>query len=121
MGGKLFYATVKYSRLIISIHNTFDLKTNCWNHIAVTCQQFKIKVFVNGTEQALRDQWNGYFFSSTGHYQTEYMVGNNPDLVQMPMANGVFVGAVMDLYVTGTALSVKQISDLSKGERPVST
>ena len=37
----------------------------------------------------------------------------------MPMANGVFVGAVMDLYVTGIALSGKQVSDLSKGERSV--
>ncbi|CAH3159732.1 unnamed protein product [Porites evermanni] len=34
----------------------------------------------------------------------------------MPMANGVFVGAVMDLYVTGIALSGKQVYDLSKGK-----
>ena len=67
------------------------------------------------------DQWNEYFFSSLGRYQSEYIIGNDPGLVQMPMANGVFVGAVMDLYVTGMALSVKQISDLSKGERSVST
>ena len=37
----------------------------------------------------------------------------------MPMANGVFVGAVMDLYVTGIALSAKQVSDLSKGENSI--
>ena len=37
----------------------------------------------------------------------------------MPMANGVFVGAVMDLYVTGIALSGKQVSDLSKGESSI--
>ena len=37
----------------------------------------------------------------------------------MPMANGVFVGAVMDLYVTGIALSAKQVSDLSKGESSI--
>ena len=37
----------------------------------------------------------------------------------MPMANGVFVRAVMDLYVTGIALSAKQVSDLSKGESSV--
>ena len=35
------------------------------------------------------------------------------------MANGVFVGAVMDLYVTGIVLSVKQIGDLSKGESSI--
>ena len=120
-GGKLFYVTVKNSRLILSIHNTFDLQINYWNHVAVTCQLHKIKVFVNGTEEALIDQWNEYFFSSLGRYQSEYIIGNALGLVQMPMANGVFVGAVMDLYVTGMALSVKQISDLSKGERSVST
>ena len=118
-GGKLFYVTVKNSRLILSIHNTFDLQINYWNHVAVTCQLHKIKVFVNGTEEALIDQWNEYFFSSLGHYQSEYIIGNDPVLVQMPMANGVFVGAVMDLYVTGIALSGRQVYDLSKGESSI--
>ena len=118
-GGKLFYVTVKNSRLILSIHNTFHLQINYWNHVAVTCQQHKIKVFVNGTEKALVDQWNEYFFSSLGRYQSDYIIGNDPGLVQMPMANGVFVGAVMDLYVTGIALSVKQIGDLMKGESSI--
>ena len=76
-------------------------------------------MFVNGTEEALVDQWNEYFFSSLGHYQPEYIIGNDPGFVQMPMANGVFVGAVMDLYVTGIALSAKQVSDLSKGESSI--
>ena len=117
--GKLFYVTVKNSRLILSIHNTFQLQVSYWNHVAVTCQQHKIKVFVNGTEKALVDQWNEYFFSSLGRYQSEYIIGNDPGLVQMPMANGVFVGAVMDLYVTGIALSAKQVSELSKGESSI--
>ena len=119
-GGKLFYVTVKNSRLILSIHNTFHLKINYWNHVAVTCELHKIKVFVNGMEEALTDQWNEHFFSSLGRYQSEYIIGNNPVLVQMPMANGVFVGAVMDLYVTGIALSGEQVSDLSKGEGSIS-
>ena len=114
-GGKLFYVTVKKSRLLLSLHNTFDLQISYWNHVAVTRQQHKIKVFVNGTEEALMDQWNEYFFSSLGHYQPEYIIGNDPGLLQMPMTNCVFVGAVMDLYVTGIALSAKQVSDLSKG------
>ena len=76
-------------------------------------------MFVNGTEEALIDQWNEYFFSSLGRYQSEYIIGNDPVLVQMPMANGVFVGAVMDLYVTGIALSATQVSDLSKGKSSV--
>ena len=119
-GGKQFYVTVKNSRLILSIDNTFHLQINYWNHVAVTCQLHKIKVFVNGTEEALIDQWNEYFFSSLGRYQSEYIIGNGPDLVQMPMANGVFVGAVMDLYVTGIALSRKQVYDLSEGESSIS-
>ena len=115
-GGKLFYVTVKKSRLLLSIDNTFHLQISYWNHVAVTCQLHKIKVFVNGTEEALIDQWNEYYFSSLGHHQPEYIIGNDPGLVQMPMTNCVFVGAVMDLYVTGIALSAKQVSDLSKGE-----
>ena len=118
-GGKLFYVTVKNSRLILSIHNAFDLQINYWNHVAVTCQLHKIKVFVNGREEALRDEWDEYFFSSLGRYQSEYIIGNDPDFVQMPMANGVFVGAVMDLYVTGIALSGRQVYDLSKGESSI--
>ena len=117
-GGKLFYVTVKKSRLLLSIYNIFHLQISHWNHVAVTCQLHKIKVFVNGTEEELIGQWNEYFFSSLGRYQPEYIM-NDPGLVQMPMANGVFVGAVMDLYVTGIALSAKQVSDLSKGESSI--
>ena len=77
-------------------------------------------MFVDGTEEPLIDQWNEHFFSSLGLYQPKYIIGNDPGLVQMPMANGVFVGAVMDLYVTGIALSGKQVYDLSKGESSIS-
>ena len=118
-GGKVFYVTVKKSRLLLSIDNTFHLQISYWNHVAVTCQLHKIKVFVDGTEEPLIDQWNEHFFSSLGLYQPKYIIGNDPGLVQMPMANGVFVGAVMDLYVTGIALSTKQIGDLVKGESSI--
>ena len=77
-------------------------------------------MFINGTEETLTDEWNKYFLSSLGRYQPEYIIGNDPVLVQMPMANGVFVGAVMDLYVTGKALSGEQVYDLSKGESSIS-
>ena len=79
----------------------------------------KIKVFVNGAEEALIDQRKENFFSSLGRYQPEYIIGNDPVLVKMPMTNGVFVGAVMDLYVTGIVLSPRQVSDLSKGKSSV--
>ena len=77
-------------------------------------------MFVNGAEEALIDQRKENFFSSLGRYQQEYIIGNDPVLVKMPMTNGVFVGAVMDLYVTGIALSGKQVYDLSKGESSIS-
>ena len=118
-GGKLFYVTVKKSRLLLSIDNTFHSQISYWNHVAVTCQLHKIKVFVDGTEEPLIDQWNEHFFSSLGLYQPKYIIGNDPGLVQMPMANGVFVGAGMDLYMTEIALSAKQVSDLSKGESSI--
>ena len=63
----------------------------------------------------MKFQWNEYYFLSLTRYQPEYIIGNDPGLAKMPMVNGVFVGAVMDLYVTGIALSAKQVSDLSKG------
>ena len=119
--GKLFYVTVKNSTLILSIHNTFHLQINSWNHVAVTCQEHKIKVLVNGTKKALVDQWNEYFFSSLDRYQSEYIIGNDHVWSRCQWQMGCLLGAVMDLYVTGMALSVKQISDLSKGERSVST
>ena len=76
-------------------------------------------MFVNGAEEALIDQRKENFFSSLGRYQPEYIIGNDPVLVKMPMTNGVFVGAVMDLYVTGIVLSPRQVSDLSKGKSSV--
>ena len=118
MNGRLLYATIKSSRVILSIHNSLE-KTNFaikyWNHIAVTCSQFQIKVFVNGTEIPMKEQRNEYLFLLADHRETENTIGNNPYLFKLPFVNGTFDGAVMDLHVIGIALSATEISDLSKG------
>lgn len=123
MSGRLFYATIKNSRVILSIHNSLEKTSfaiNFWNHIAVTCTQSQIKVFVNGTEIPVKEQWNEYLFllatSRDRNLSTENVIGNDPDLLKLPLVNGTFDGAVMDLYVIGIALSSNKISDLRKGE-----
>lgn len=124
MSGRLFYATIKNSRVILSIFNSLE-KTNFginfWNHIAVTCTQSQIKVFVNGTEiPPVKEQWNEYLFllatARDRNLSSENVIGNDPDLLKLPLVNETFDGAVMDLHVTGIALSANKISDLSKGE-----
>ena len=118
MSGRLLYATIKSSRVILSIYNSLE-KSNfaikCWNHIAVTCSQFQIQVLVNGTEIPMKEQRNEYLFLLADHRETENIIGNNPYLLKLPFVNGTFDGAVMDLHVIGTALSATEISDLSKG------
>ena len=124
MSGRLFYATMKNSRVILSIFNSLE-KTNFginfWNHIAVTCTQSQIKVFVNGTEiPPVKEQWNEYLFllatARDRNISSENVIGNDPDLLKLPLVNGTFDGAVMDLHVIGIALSANKISDLSKSE-----
>ena len=117
ISGKLFYLAIKSSILFLSVYNTLEeaqFSKNDWNHIAVTCRHFEMKVFVNGTGTALKKQWNEYFFLSD-RFQHYYIIGNNPDLFKIPLITQRFVGTVMDLYVVGMALSVDQISDLFKG------
>ena len=122
MSGKLFYVAIKKSVIFLSVYNTLekaDFKNNDWNHIAVTCEQFKIRVFVNGSEKFLQEQWNEYFefFLTSDRGESDNAIGNDPVLFDIPLINEPFVGSVMDLYVIGMALSVNHISDLSNGER----
>ena len=116
--GKLFYAAIKNSSVILSIHNTItkaNFAFSDWNHLAITCEESKIKIFVNGTEILTKEQWNEFFFLSSDHLETENVIGNHPVLFKLPLINKPFVGALMDLHVIETALSANQISDLSKG------
>jgi len=118
ISGKLFYVTLKRSILVISLFDTFEeasFSNRDWNHSAVTCEQFKIKLFVNGTGRALKEQWRQNFFLSSIDYEPYYIIGNNPDLFKLPLVTQPFVGSVMDLFVVRGVLSVKQISDLFKG------
>ena len=118
MSGKLFYVGIKRSIVFLSVYNTLkkaDFRNNYWNHIAVTCKQFKIRVFVNGSEKFLHEQWNQYFLSSD-RGKSVSAIGNDPVLFDMPLINEPFIGSVMDLHVAGMAVSVNYISDLMKGE-----
>ena len=118
VSGKLFYAAIKNSSVILSIHNTIakaNFAISDWNHVAITCEESKIKVFVNGTEILTKEQWNEFFFLSSDHLETENVIGNHPVLFKLPLVNKPFVGALMDLHVIETALSANQISDLGKG------
>ena len=119
LNGKLFYVAIKKSVVFLSVYNTLEksfVHLKNWNHIAVTCEQFKIKVFVNGTKQFLQEQWNEYFFSSSEHYEPDFVIGNNPVLFTMPLNKGPFVGSIMDLHVVGVSLTENDISNLFKGK-----
>ena len=117
ISGKLLYVAIKSSIVFLSVYNTMEeahFRRNVWNHIAVTCRHFEMKVFVNGTEKPLKERWNEYFFLSD-RFQHYYIIGNHPDLFKISLITQPFVGSVMDLYMVGMALSVDQISDLFKG------
>ncbi|XP_073247189.1 uncharacterized protein [Porites lutea] len=118
VSGKLFFAAIKNSSVILSIHNTIakaNFAISDWNHVAITCEESKIKVFVNGTEILTKEQWNEFFFLTSDHLETQNVIGNHPVLFKLPLVNEPFVGALMDLHVIETALSANQISDLGKG------
>ena len=123
ISGKLFYVTLKRSIVLTSLFNTFGeprFKNSDWNHIIITCEQFKIRLFVNGTEKELKEQWNQNLFLSSNSYQPYYIIANNPDLFTLPLVTKPFIGSVMDLYVVRGVLSLNQISDLFKGNKHIS-
>ena len=122
VSGKLFYIAMKEAIIFLSVFNTLakeDFKFNDWNHLVITCEQFKIKVFVNGTERVLQQKWNEYSFVSSDHGQSYCIIGNNPHFFKIrfiaELTTGPFIGSVMDLYVFGRALSLGEILQMFKG------
>ena len=120
---KLFYVAIRNSIVFLSVYNTLakeDFNVNDWNHIVITCEQFKIKIFVNGTERVLRERWNEYFFVLSYHGHPNCIIGNNPHFFKTGLIGEItiqsFIGSVMDLYVVGRALSVGEIADIFKGD-----
>ena len=120
--GKIFYIAMKESIVFLSVYNTLvkgSFNISNWNHIVVTCEQFKIKVFVNGIGRVLQERWNEYFFVSSDHGQPNCIIGNNPHFFKTGLIGELktqsFIGSVMDLYVVGRALSVGEIADIFKG------
>ena len=118
--GKLFYIAIKRSIVFLSAFNTLGkahFRNSDWNHIGITCEQFKIKVFVNGSKKALGEQWNEYYlFPYSERYEPYHVIANNPVLLNVPLVTQPFVGSVMDLYVVEKALSVNEIINLFKGK-----
>ena len=122
VSGKLFYVAIRNSIVFLSVYNILrqaHFKINDWNHLVITCEQFKIKVFVNGIEKALQERWNEYFFVSSDHGQPYCIIGNNPHFFKNrligELTTPTFNGSVMDLYVVKRALSVAEISEMLKG------
>ena len=119
ISGKLVYVVVNESTLkILSVFNTWEaaFSSKDWTHIAITCEQFRIKFFVNGKERELKEQWNQDTFSSSDTYQPYYLIGNKlPYNMPLILPSFKFIGAVMDLYVIQGVLSLEQISDMYKG------
>ena len=84
-----------------------------WNHIALTCENLKIRMFVNGKEAELKQRWKEGFFHSSDSYQPSYIIGNNKNLSVKAQPSS---GSVMDLHIIQATLSVNQSSDLIKGK-----
>lgn len=89
-----------------------------WTHIAVTCSgaNGKITMFVNGTERNSYTSYQmpGYNFSNTPP-GSPYHIGNNP--FNAAQLRYQFYGSVMNLYLTGVALSTDEVfKAFMKGE-----
>ena len=122
VGGKLFYVAIRNSIVFLSVYNTLakaDFRISDWNHVVITCEQFKIKFFVNGIERVLQEKWNEYFFVSSDHGQSYCIIGNNPHFFKIrllaELPTHTFNGSVMDLYVVERALSMDEILQMFKG------
>lgn len=102
ISGKLFCIGFRGSAVFLSVYNKLEkekFKIGDWNHLAVTCEQFEIKVFVNGTERAMPEQWSEYFFLSSEKDHPYFLFGDNPDLFKVPLMGDLiittFLGSVM--------------------------
>ena len=117
--GKVTYIAIRMRTIEVkSLFNMYTWKKENfpdghWNHIALTCENFKIRMLVNGKETELKQRCKEALFQSSDSYQPSYIIGNNKDLsVKAQPSNG----SVMDLYIIQGTLSVNQISDLMKGK-----
>ena len=117
--GKLTYIAIRTRTIEVqSLSNMYiwekeNFPDSHWNHIALTCENFKIRMFVNGKERELKQRWKQVLFQSSDSYQPSYIIGNNKNLsVKAQPSNG----SVMDLYIIQGTLSVNQSSDLIKGK-----
>ena len=117
--GKLTYIAIRTRTIEVqSLFNMYTWKKENfpdkhWNHITLTCENFKIRMFVNGKKAELKQRWKQGFFHSSDSYRPSYIIGNYKNLSVKAQPS---YGSVMDLYIIQGALTVNQISDLIKGK-----
>ena len=112
VSGKVTYIALRTRT--IEVQSQFNMYTwekenfndSVWNHIALTCENFKIRMFVNGKGRELKQLWYQQFFQPSDRYMASCIIENNLDLSV----------TVMDLYIIQGALSMNQISDLTRGK-----
>lgn len=84
---------------------------NEWNHLAVTCEQEKIRMFVNGKGK----KTYAFFLQSSGYDSYTYIsrqkssyyhIGNYP--LNNDTSSRPFYGSIMDLSVYGIALTEEE-------------
>lgn len=97
-----------------------------WTHLAASCQEGAISLFVNGDLQSISRDRNNSFLPFQPHYFSDisrgkyksYYIGDYP--LKHRIINIVkFWGSVMDLHVTGLAFTADEIKDLFNGEIPL--
>ena len=119
VSGKLTYIAIRTRT--IEVQSQFNMYTwekenftdSVWNHIALTCENFKIRMFVNGKGRELKQLWYQPFFQPSDRYMASCIIGNNLDLSVTVQPSG---GSVMDLYIIQGSLSMNLISDLMTGK-----
>ena len=110
-----------FIRLIIS---TGQIHFDQWTHLAATCQEKKISLFIDGVEQIalIKRNTSNLFFNYLSSMAEQsslnklYYIGGLPSNGGLSIRSVKFFGSVMDLHVIGVAFAPDEIYDLYKGE-----
>lgn len=103
-----------------AISTTRKIPFDEWTHIAATCQENRIRMYVNGDQQ--RSYVRNIPFPITDDFSTDmsseelksYYIGKDPR--KEFFSSRKFYGSVMDLHVIGVTLSSAEISYLYCGK-----
>lgn len=110
-----------FTRLIIS---TGQIHFDQWTHLAATCQEKKISLYIDGEEQIdlIERNTSNLFFNYLSSMAEQsslnklYYIGGLPSKGGLSIRGVKFFGSVMDLHVIGVAFTPDEIYDLYKGE-----